>query len=108
MLAFGRAVVLRHVNLFHQSQLAAARKKTVVTSNDFDAMLNMLTSSGPVQALGAAEPKGVADGSVAPTPAVQKRVDSYFQRQDNQAIAKSTLSKKRKRGAIEPQQFHRC
>jgi hypothetical protein len=108
MLAFGRAVVLRHVNLFHQSQLAAARKKTVVTSNDFDAMLNMLTSSGPVQALGAPEPKGVADGSVAPTPAVQRRVDSYFERQDNQATSKSTLSKKRTRGAIEPQQFHRC
>ena len=70
-------------------------------------MLNMMTGSGPVQALGAAEPKGVAGGSVAPTPAAQKRVGSYPQRQGNQATPKPTPPKERTRGAIGPQQFHR-
>ena len=96
MRAFGRTVVLRHVNLFHQTKLASARKKTVTTRNDFDAMMHSLThTSAPAI-------------SAAPhTPAMQTRVDTFFKRKGDGAESKSTLAKKRKPGHVAPQQFHR-
>lgn len=107
MRAFGRAVVLRHINFFHHAQLASARKKSVITGKDFDAMLHSLTQQA-VPAVGPGPgPARSGAGTVPPTPAVQTRVDPFFERDRNAATSKRTLQKKRPRAEVAPAQFHR-